>query len=323
MTLGCMRVIRVLESVALSDVVLTIGNFDGVHRGHQAILAAGRKLADEGDTQLVAMTFEPHPLDVLKPGHAPPSLSPIDEKLHWFERARVDLAVVAESRPALFGMSAEAFIADVIAARFRPKVVVEGASFAFGRNRQGDVRLLSEESTKYGFLVEVVEPVHITLGNQPDRAISSSLIRQLLQSGKVDQAGLCLGRPYTLLGRVECGAGRGVALGFPTANIRVLNQLIPAQGVYAGRVWIEDKSFTAAVSIGRNATFDGKNTIVEAHLLDFNGNLYDQPIRLELVIMIRQQKQFDSPQSLSEQIGRDVDQIRAIVADDDGTKGSR
>ena len=314
-----MRVIHALESVKLADVVLTIGNFDGVHRGHQTILAAGRKRADEERTQLVAMTFDPHPLAVLTPGHVPPLLTPLEEKLLWFERAGVDLAVVAESRPALLSMSAEEFIADVIAARFRPTAVVEGTSFAFGRKRQGDVRMLSTVSPRYGFDVEVVEPTRIALGGHPDMMISSSLIRQLLQSGTVDQAGLCLGRPYALLGRVEHGAGRGVALGFPTANIRVENQLIPAEGVYAGRVRLEGRTLAAAASIGRKSTFDGGDLSVEAHLLDFAGGLHDQPIRLELIEWIRQQQRFDSPQSLSEQIERDVARTRKIVAAEDGT----
>jgi len=314
-----MRVIRALESVKLAGVVLTIGNFDGVHRGHQAILTAGRKRADEGDTQLVALTFDPHPLAVLTPGHVPPLLTPLDEKLHWLECAGVDRAVVAESRPALLSLSAEEFIADVIAARFRPKTVVEGASFAFGRKRQGNVRMLSTASPKYGFDVEVVEPTRVALGGHPDMMISSSLIRQLLQSGTVDQAGVCLGRPYALLGRVERGAGRGLALGFPTANIRVQNQLIPAEGVYAGRVWLEGRPLAAAVSIGRNFTFDAGDLIVEAHLLDFSGGLYDQPIRLELIEWIRQQQRFDSPKSLGEQIERDVARTRKIVAAEDGT----
>jgi len=317
MTLVGMRVIRGLESVDLAGVVLTIGNFDGVHRGHQAILAAGRKRADANVADLVAMTFDPHPLAVLRPGDIPPLLSPLDEKLHWLERCGVDLAVVAESGSTLLGMSAETFIADVIAARFSPQVVIEGASFAFGQGRQGNVQLLKELSPRYGFAVEIVEPMRVTLKDQLEQVVSSSLIRRLLENGAVDQARLCLGRPYTLLGKVERGAGRGVTLGFPTANVRIHDQLVPTEGVYAGRAWLEGSCYTAAISIGRNATFKGKDTLVEAHLLDFGDDLYGRSIRLELIVRIRHQEPFGSPESLSRQIAQDVEQIRTIVTADD------
>lgn len=316
MTLVYMRVIRGLESVNLSGVVLTIGNFDGVHRGHQAILSAGRKRADAIGVDLVAMTFDPHPLAVLAPDRTPPLLSPLEEKLRWFEQYGIDLAVLAKSEPVLFDMSAEAFIAEIIVARFQPQFVIEGASFAFGKNRKGNVQVLKQLSPRYSFEVEIVEPIRVTLEDQLEQVVSSSLIRRLLQIGAVDQARLCLGRPYMLLGKVESGAGRGATLGFPTANICIHDQLVPTEGVYAGLARIEGNSYTAAISIGRNATFKGEDTLVEAHLLDFTDDLYDQSIRLELLVRIRQQEAFDSSESLSRQIARDVEQIRTIVAAD-------
>ncbi len=307
-----MRVIHGLESVELSGVVLTIGNFDGMHRGHQAILAAGRSRADADRTQLVVMTFDPHPLAILTPEHVPPMLTPLDEKLRRLQRCGVDLVVLVRSDAEFLGLTAEAFITEIIVARFQPTAVVEGASFGFGRHRRGDLDTLRAGARKHGFEVEVVEPIRIALGGHPGALISSSLVRQLLASGTVDQAATCLGRPYALFGRVTRGAGRGKSLGFPTANVCVDSQLIPAEGVYAGRAEIENQHFPAAVTIGRNPTFDGCHIIVEAHLLDFAGELYDRPIRLDFLEWIRDQRKFDSTGSLRKQIEDDVARSREV-----------
>ena len=309
-----MRIVRDLESVDLAGVVLTIGNFDGVHRGHQAILAAGRRRANEANVPLVVMTFEPHPLAVLIPTHVPSVLTPLPEKLHWLEDAGVDVAVVVRSTPEFLGLTAEAFIREVIVSKFQPVTMVEGASFGFGRRRQGDVQMLQTAGTSLGFKVEVVKPVRVALGGHQDAVISSSLIRQLLLAGTVEQAAVCLGRPYALIGTVVHGEGRGRTLGFATANIRTDNQLIPAEGVYAGQVVVDRRRHDAAVSIGCNATFDGEKVLVEAHLLDFYGDLYDHAIRLELIDWVRGQKDFGSADILREHIATDVADIRATLA---------
>ncbi|NLX22987.1 MAG: bifunctional riboflavin kinase/FAD synthetase [Phycisphaerae bacterium] len=308
-----MQVIQAWESLQLSDVVLSIGNFDGVHRGHQTILAAGRRRADEGRTQLVAMTFDPHPLSVLTPDHVPPVLTPLPEKLHWLRHAGVDIAVVVRSRPEFLAMSAEEFITFVIMAKYQPIAVVEGASFGFGHKREGTVQTLVAAGCRNSFDVEIVEPVRVGLGGHPDTVISSSLIRQLLRSGTVDQAALCLGRPYSLLGTVEHGAGRGRELGFPTANIRLGRQLMPAEGVYAGLAESGTHRMRTAVSIGRTPTFEGSNLTIEAHLLDYEGDLYGEPIRLELIEWLRPQEHFRTIDALREQIALDVAQTRELL----------
>lgn len=310
-----MDVMHGLESAALTDVVLTIGNFDGVHRGHQAILAAGRRRADAAGAPLVAMTFDPHPLAILTPDHVPPTLTPLHEKLRCLERAGTDGVVVVRSTPAFLNLSADAFLTQVIVGRFRPVAVVEGASFGFGRHRQGNVETLRAAAPNHGFEVEVVEPVRIELGGHPGTVVSSSFVRQLIQSGTMDQARLCLGRPYALFGRVGHGAGRGRGLGFPTANLLVEGQLVPGEGVYAGRTRIGDRWFAAAVSIGRNPTFDGETLSVEAHLLDFDGDVYEQDLRVELIEWLRDQRRFASPEALREQIDRDVTRTREVVAE--------
>ena len=307
-----MRVIEGLESVELSGVVLTIGNFDGVHRGHQAILSSGRCRADAGQTSLVVMTFDPHPLAILTPEHVPPALTPLDEKLRLLQQFGADVVVTARSRPKFLKLTPDKFITEVIMARFRPLAMVEGASFGFGCHRHGTVETLRAAAGQSGFEMEVVEPIRVALGGHPGTVISSSLVRQLVASGAVDQAATGLGRPYSLVGRVVRGAGRGRSLGFPTANVQVDSQLIPAEGVYAAEAELEGRRFAAAVSIGRNPTFDGRETVIEAHLLEFDGQPYEQPIRIELLDWIRGQRKFDGPEALRQQIERDVARVREI-----------
>ncbi|HSW47327.1 MAG TPA: riboflavin biosynthesis protein RibF [Phycisphaerae bacterium] len=309
-----MRVVHGLESVRLSGVVLTIGNFDGVHRGHQAILCAGRRRADDARAQLAAMIFDPHPLAILTPGHVPPTLMPLDEKLRRLGEAGADVVVVARSNPELLGMTARQFIDDVIVDRFRPAAVVEGSSFGFGRRRQGDVYLLKTVGERLGFAVEIVQPVRVALGGHQDAVISSSLVRQLLLSGSAEQAAVCMGRPYALLGTVVQGEQRGRQLGFPTANIQTDGQLIPGDGVYAGQVIAEGRRHDAAISIGCNVTFDGEKVLIEAHLLDFDGDLYARPIRLEVIDWIRDQQDFGSAETLKKHLARDVADVRATLA---------
>ncbi|HOW69342.1 MAG TPA: bifunctional riboflavin kinase/FAD synthetase [Phycisphaerae bacterium] len=330
-TFGRMEVIRTWESLRLSGVVLTIGNFDGVHRGHQAILAAGRRHAERAGTRLVVMTFDPHPAAILSPSVSPPMLSPFSERLRWLELAGADVVVVVESKPEFFAMSAGEFIQEVVLGRFAPVAMVEGASFGFGCKRQGDVHTLMAAGRRHGFEVEIVQPVRIALGGHPDAVISSSLVRQLLHSGTVDQAALCLGRPYALFGTVGHGAQRGRALGFPTVNLQTAGLLVPAEGVYAGRACQVDavaarggcgpggsplsSSVPAAISIGYCPTFDGQELLIEAHLLDFHGDLYGRALRIEFLDWLRGQESFKSKEALCEQIRLDVEMTRRILAD--------
>ena len=311
-----MNVFRSIEAVAppLSGVVLTVGNFDGVHRGHRQILARSARLAADAGATLVAMTFDPHPLTVVAPSRAPALLAPVDEKLRWFADAGVDVAVVAASEPEFLSLSPEAFIDRVVMARFKPRCMVEGASFGFGRGRTGDVNRLAALGRQHGFDVEIVEPVRVDVDDAEPVVVSSSMIRAMLTRGQVEQAARCLGHPYALLGQVVRGAGRGRGLGFPTANLRVVDrQLVPAQAVYAGRAEFGGRTAPAAISIGINATFGGTDVSVEAHLLDVDEDLYDAPLRLELLTRIRDQQRFDSPDALRGRLVKDIEAVRASV----------
>jgi len=211
---------------------------------------------------------------------------------------------------------AERFIDEVILERFQPVAMVEGASFGFGHRRQGNVNTLREAAERHGFEAEVVEPVRVELGGHPGTVISSSLIRHLLKSGTVDQAALCLGRPYALFGQVVHGVGRGQPLGLATANLAVEAQLIPAEGVYAGQAEVDHRLWAAAVSIGRKSTFGERDLAVEAHLLDFTGDLYGRHLRLELREWLRPQERFGAPQSLRQQMARDVARTREVLKTD-------
>ncbi len=298
--------------------VLTVGNFDGVHLGHQRILRTARALAHVSSAAVIAMTFEPHPLALLSPERAPARVSPWDEKARQLIDAGADAIVRLETNRELLSLTAWDFVREILVHRIHPSYIVEGPNFGFGRGRQGNVETLHEASAKGGFQVRVVEPYMLHLGeDEKPTVVSSTVVRQSLLAGNVANAAACLGRPYTLVGRVVHGAGEGRHLGYPTINLDVGEQLVPAEGVYAGHVEIDGALRTAAVSIGHRPTLGGTTRVVEAFLLDVSGDLYDQTARLELLAFVRAQKKFASPEELTEQITHDVEAVRRIVTAND------
>ena len=307
-----MKVIHGLESADLvfDRTVLSIGNFDGVHRGHQQLLAQGGLFAADSGVPLVVLTFEPHPLTIVRPDQAPEQLTRLSEKLPLLATAGADVTVVAESTTELLTLEAERFI-DMVVDRFRPLRIVEGSTFGFGRRRRGTPEMLRSLGQSLGFDVCIIEPVSLQIDGEQQVPISSFLVRRLLYEGKVHHAALCLGRPYTLCGRVVSGAGRGAGMGFPTANIGAIEQLIPADGVYAGMATVAGRPYAAGISIGTNPTFDGSTRQVEAHLLDFSGDIREQPVAVQFRSWIREQRKFDSTEQLAEQIASDMETVRA------------
>lgn len=307
-----MRLVRGSEFTGFSvpASVLTIGNFDGVHCGHRQILAQAGLFAADQRVPVAVLTFEPHPLAVVGPRQAPPRLTPPEERYTLLRQAGADIVAVADSTPALLGLTPEAFIDQVVIPRFHPTHVVEGASFGFGRGRKGTTDTLRDLGRSHGFEVFIVEPVRMQVEHNETVLVSSSLIRALLRAGRVDRAALCLGRAFTLIGVVGRGAQRGVHLGFPTANLDVADQLIPGDGVYSGEAHVSSGSYPAAISIGPAPTFDGGISRVEAHLLGFSGDLYEQPLRLDFHRPLRGQKKFASREELIQQIAADVEQVR-------------
>ncbi len=315
-----MRVFDGVDSVdpSFRGAVLTVGNFDGVHLGHQRILRTARALAHVSSATVIAMTFEPHPLALLGADRAPARLSLWEEKARQLIHAGADAIVRLETDRQLLSLTAEQFIQEILVQRIHPSYIVEGPNFGFGHGRKGDVETLREASAKGGFQVRVVEPYMLHLGDdvQPT-VVSSTVVRQRLLAGNVTDAAACLGRPYTLIGRVVHGAGAGRQLGYPTINLDVGEQLVPAEGVYAGRVEIRGVRRTAAVSIGHRPTLGGTALAVEAFLLDESADLYDADARLDLLEFVRSQRKFAGPEELTEQIAADVEAVRRIVADRD------
>lgn len=309
-----MKVVRRVEDWKAGDgSVVSIGNFDGLHRGHRRILSVAQDHARRLSVPVVAVTFEPHPLTVIAPSRAPKRLTNVAQKLALLGTAGVNVAVVLESTPALLGLEAEAFLRDVVVGRFRPSMIVEGRNFGFGKGRRGDIETLSDLADRFGYSLDIVEPVTVALdGGEPQR-VSSSLIRKLVTEGRMEHAAAALGRNYELVGIVERGAGRGRKLGFPTINIRAAAQLIPAHGVYAGRSCVDGTDYRCAVNIGAAPTFESSEPLVEAHLLDFSGDVYGRELVVALSHRLRGQRRFDSPDELARQIRADVEAVRCSV----------
>ncbi|NOX59882.1 MAG: bifunctional riboflavin kinase/FAD synthetase [Planctomycetes bacterium] len=293
-----------------SRCVLTIGNFDGVHVGHQRILATARKKATERKVPLAVLTFEPHPLAILHPNHPPERISTPERKLKLLEKYDADVAVVAQSCPSLLQIEAETFIETVIVARFRPTAIVEGHNFGFGKGRRGNGETLQEFASRWDYEVEIVEPVMQVQDDGAEVRVSSSLVRKLLNQGNAQAATKALGRPFELTGTVVEGSKRGREIGFPTANLLIEHQLVPAEGVYAGSTEVDGEHRACAISIGTTPTFDGQTRQVEAHLLDFSGDLYGRVLHLRFNRRVREQIKFDSIEALISQIQTDVNKIR-------------
>jgi len=310
------QVYRGLEAVdpPMRGVTLTFGNFDGVHRGHQQILAQAGMLAERTGSAVVVVTFDPHPLRVVAPHRPLRILTPLKEKVERLGQAGADAVVVIEPTPEFLNQSPEGFVADAIMNRFSPAHIVEGPSWRFGRGREGDVAVLQRLGDTFGFGVFIVPALQLEIEPEGSILVTSTLIRDLLVRHHVHRAALCLGRPYALIGTVVRGKGRGRGLGFPTANVEAGEQLIPGMGVYAGWAVLGGRRYAAAISVGTNPTFGDERLSVEAYLLDYQGEPYDEEIRVEFLRWLREQRRFESSTELSEQMKEDVRQVRVVCA---------
>ena len=294
----------------LRGVVVAVGTFDGVHIGHQALIARAVSLARELDASCALFTFQNHPLSVLAPKRVPPALSSREERRRIFERLGVDLAIEERFTRELAALSAEAFLARLMAA-LSPRAVVVGANFSFGAGGQGTPEVLAAHGEKMGFRVENM-PLLLHAGG----VVSSTRIRTLLAAGDVRLAGALLGRTFSLSGVVAHGDERGRVLGFPTANLLPAAALAcPANGAYAVRVGRGNgETHIGVANVGSNPTFDGKERRVEAHLFDFSGDLYGERIAVRFVERLRGEKKFPSAEALVGQIQEDEKKARAILA---------
>ncbi len=302
--------------------VVTIGNFDGVHAGHRAVLGRVVQHARGGGARAVAITFEPHPLQVLHPERAPELITGPDQRLGLLESLGLDAVLVLEFTRELARWSPEDFVARVLVDSLRAAVVVVGRDTRFGHRNSGDVQTLRDLGAVHGFTVDVVEDLAPPADGR--RRWSSSWVRELLAAGDVEAAAAVLGRPHRVTGEVVHGDHRGRELGYPTANLSPQSQgLVPADGVYAG--WLlrpdlpeghPDRMLPAAVSIGSNPTFDGTRRRVEAYVLDRTDlQLYGETVTIELVSRLRETLRFDSVDELVVQMAADVEACRAVLGE--------
>jgi riboflavin kinase/FMN adenylyltransferase len=307
---------RTLEK-PLERAVLTVGNFDGLHVGHQRIMKTVTGRARAFDGQAAVYTFEPHPRKVLAPERAPRLLTTLEQKLELLDAAGVDVAIVEPFDREFARLPAERFVREILHERIDPLEVYVGYDFRYGRDREGSMRTLTELGPHLGFSVTIVPEVK--LGS---RDVNSTRIRELLEQGNVSEAALLLGRPYTVRGRVVVGDRRGRTLGFPTMNVDPDNEVLPRSGVYAGRVRFLDagepaagSSFGAVTNVGRRPTFGASERVLtEAHLLDFSGDAYGRRIEVTFEHALREERRFPDVEALRAQIAADAELARRKLA---------
>jgi riboflavin kinase/FMN adenylyltransferase len=294
------------EHQAIRGGVITIGNFDGVHLGHAALLQEVRRIADRLGGPAVAVILDPHPATILRPDRAPVRLTWIERRAERMATLGIDKLVVCPTTQPFLRLTAEQFFVSLVREQLAAKAIVEGPNFFFGRNRGGDVATLDSLCQQSGIELRIVEPSRY--GGQ---MVSSTRIRQLLEQGDVGEAAKLLDTPYRIRGTVVSGERRGRAIGFPTANLSQIDVLIPGPGVYGGDVIVDGTARTAAIHIGPNPTFDCDGSLkVEIHLLDYDGDLYGRQLLVDLVFRVRDIARFDSVENLVGQLNQDVETIR-------------
>lgn len=290
--------------------IVTVGTFDGVHVGHWEVLREIASRARAVGGRGVLVTFDPHPLRIVRPADAPLLLTTPDEKKEILAESGLDYAVFLRFTPALRELSPREFVEDVLLAKLGMVELVIGYDHGFGRGRSGDVDTLREIGAELGFVLDVVDAVQVGA-----ERVSSSSIRDAVGRGRVEEARRWLGRPYALRGAVVRGEGRGRTLGFPTANLHVrsADKLVPPAGIYAVWVVLRGGRHMGALHIGPRPAFPGSPPTIEAHLLDFRGDLYGEVVRVDFVQRLRNVEPFGSVPDLVAQIERDVAQCRRIL----------
>jgi riboflavin kinase / FMN adenylyltransferase len=292
--------------------VLTVGTFDGVHRGHQAIIDYLKRRADERNGTATVMSFDPHPRAIVHDRDVE-LLSTLEERGDLLQHYGIDRFVVIPFTREFANLTARQYVEEILVNRIGLAEITIGYDHAFGRNREGDVDLLREMGETHGFEVDVIPAKEVEAG-----VVSSSRIRSLLREGDASQAAKLLGRPYDLRGSVEHGEGRGRTIGYPTANIELSDarQLTPRLGVYAVRVHRLGTGATHSgmMNIGRRPTFDGMDVTTEVHILDFEGDLYGETLRVEFLRRLRDEQKFESADHLMRQLSADEDHCRQVIA---------
>jgi len=309
-----MQIIWNINTFPPSDTsVVSLGTFDGVHRGHQVILGELKARAERARAHATMITFEPHPQLVLQDSGRPQQevLTTIEEKIEILDDLGLDRLVIAHFSPTFASMGPERFVIDLLIAKLRMREIIIGHDHAFGKGRSGNLALLQKLGAEFGFVVDSLPPLKVG-----EEIISSTRIRHALQEGNLEVAGQMLGRPYSINGLVVHGAGRGTGLGYPTINLRPYSQykLVPRPGIYASRTRLGGRSHNSVTYIGTRPTFSAQERVIETYLFDFDGHLYGQEATVEFIAYIREDAKFATTQALIEQIKQDVTKSMELLA---------
>jgi riboflavin kinase/FMN adenylyltransferase len=297
-------------SAAVAGGVVAIGNFDGLHRGHQALLSRARTRANERGARAGVLTFEPHPTHVLQPAMAPPLILTPVEKIAGLSELGMDVVVVEPFDATFAARSPESFVDDVLVGALRVGGVVVGPDFNFGRHAAGKTADLARLLAPHGVSLDVVDSVR-----EGDLVCSSTKVRGFVLEGRMDAASLVLGRPYWIAGEVVRGDGRGRQLKVPTANVATARDLLPKVGVYATRARTPDgRVYESVTNVGLRPTFEGRGVRIEAHLLGFDGDLYGQRLHLDFIARLRDEQRFANVDALFAQIQADIATAKKVLA---------
>jgi riboflavin kinase/FMN adenylyltransferase len=310
-----MKLIEKLEDIdgPYDNAVITIGNFDGVHIGHQALFHQVVEKAESLDGTSVAMTFEPHPIRVLKKNGNPPLITLYEQKIELMSAVGLDVLIALPFTMEFAAWSAERFVKELLVDRIGVKAIVVGQDYTFGKGREGNVDLLEAYGETLGFEVMVLD--WISAPRNGIGRISSTRVRDLVMQGRMEDARKMLGRPYQIRGVVAKGRDRGgKLLGFPTANIELADELCPKTGIYAVTTEVGSQKYKGVANIGYSPTFDDHVFTVEVFILDFDRNIYGEKIRVNFIKRLRDEKKFASLAELSDQIRKDAEMAREILS---------
>ena len=289
--------------------IITLGNFDGLHLGHQELIRMVTTRAKETGAAGMVVTFRPHPLKILAPEKCPPLISIYEEKIEFFEKLGIDILVKIPFTREFSLMPPHDFVKNILCDLLGAKEIFVGYNYRFGKGREGNIQKLREFGKEFGFTVREIEQISLN-----GEVLSSTRIRQLLIEGEVEYASRLLGRPYAITGVVVKGDGRGKLLGFPTANIASKHMIVPSDGVYAVRIFARDKYYDGVVNIGMRPTFNKYETTIEVHIFNFNEDLYGEEISLFFIKRIRDEKKFANVEELISQIRKDIKIARSALA---------
>ena len=305
-----MKIVRGTKNISgsIPYPVTAIGNFDGVHIGHQMIFLRTAEIAKQNNGTSLAFTFEPHPLKIIAPERVPPLLTTFRQKMEYIEECGIDQVICADFTRQFADQHPRDFAKDILGDKLGVKEVLVGFDYAFGKGREGTVPYLKKMGEEFSFAVHVIEPIKLN-----GHLVGSSYVRELIEEGNVETAVEFLGRPYSIRGPVVHGYKTGQAIGFPTANIDTSKVQIPGTGVYAVYVRCQDDRFPGVVNVGFNPTFHRDSLSVEVHIFDFYEKIYGEEIEVEFIRRIRSEKEFNSAEELVKQIEKDIQAAKKVL----------